>query len=86
VFEPVHGSAPGLAGSDRANPIASILSGVMLLSHLGEIEAAERLERAVADVLAEGRTLTEDLKPRRNDPTAAGTREVADAVIDRVAG
>jgi isocitrate dehydrogenase (NAD+) len=82
----VHGSAEALAGADRANPIAAILSGAMLLHHLGEAEAADRLERAIASVLAAGRTVTYDLKPQRDDPTAAGTSEVADAVIERVAG
>ena len=86
VFEPVHGSAEALAGADRANPIAAILSGAMLLHHLGEAEAADRVERAVASVLAAGRTVTYDLKTQRDDPTAAGTSEVADAVIERVAG
>ena len=84
VFEAVHGSAPKYQGLNKVNPTAMILSGVMLLRHLGEREAAERLERAVEAVLREGRRVTYDLKPDRNDPTAVGTKEMADAVIDRM--
>ena len=64
VFEPVHGSAPQLAGKNQANPTALILSGVLMLRHLNEFEAARRLEQAVARVLAEGRNVTADLKAR----------------------
>ena len=85
VFEATHGSAPRYRGTDRANPMALMLSGAMLLRHLGEVEAGDRLESAVARVLAEGRTVTVDLKARRDDPTAAGTSAVADAVIERLA-
>jgi isocitrate dehydrogenase (NAD+) len=67
------------------NPTALILSGVLMLSHLGEVDAARRLERAVADVIAEGRHVTYDLKPHRDDPTAVGTREMATAICDRLA-
>ncbi len=81
VFEAVHGSAPKHAGQNRVNPAAFILSGVMLLHHLGEREAAERLQQAVTAVLKEGRAVTYDLKPRRNDASAVGTREMADAII-----
>lgn len=79
VFEAVHGSAPRHAGRNRANPTALMLSGAMLLRHAGEGEAAARLEAAIARVIAEGRAVTSDLKPRR-DPTAAGTAAYADAV------
>ena len=84
VFEAVHGSAPRHAGQNRANPFALMLSGVMLLRHAGEEDAAARLEGAIAAVIEEGRTLTYDLKPSRDDPTAAGTSEVADAVIAKL--
>ena len=82
VFEPVHGSAPKYAGMNRVNPTATILSGALLLHHLGEREAGARIERAVKSVIAEGRHVTYDLKPTRDDPTAVGTREMADAIID----
>ena len=84
VFEAVHGSAPRHAGQDRANPFALMLSGVMLLRHVGEDSAADRLEGAIAAVIREGRTLTYDLKPARDDPTAARTSEVTQAVIDQL--
>jgi isocitrate dehydrogenase (NAD+) len=81
VFEATHGSALKYRGTNRANPMALMLSGAMLLRHLGEVEAGDRLEAAVAAVIAEGRTVTYDLKPTRDDPTAAGTAQVADAVV-----
>jgi isocitrate dehydrogenase (NAD+) len=84
VFEPTHGSAPKYAGLNRVNPIAMMLSGVMMLRHLEERDAAARLEAAIAAVMAEGRSVTYDMKPSRDDPTAVGTSEVADAVIDRM--
>ena len=81
VFEPVHGSAPKYTGQNRVNPVATILSGALMLRHLGERQAAERVEAAVAEVIAEGRSVTYDLKPTRDDPTAVGTREMTDAII-----
>jgi isocitrate dehydrogenase (NAD+) len=81
VFEATHGTAPRYRGLNRANPMALMLSGAMLLRHLGETEAGDRLERAVADVIAEGRVVTYDLKPTRDDPTAASTEQVRDAVV-----
>ncbi len=84
VFEPTHGSAPKYKGLNKVNPLAMILSGVMMLRHIGEREAAERLERAVADVIEEGRSVTYDMKPSPDDPTAVGTSEVADAIIERM--
>lgn len=81
VFEPVHGSAPKYAGMNKVNPMATILSGALMLRHLGEIEAGRRVEDAVAAVIADGRKVTYDLKPTRDDPTAVGTREMADAII-----
>jgi isocitrate dehydrogenase (NAD+) len=84
VFEPTHGSAPKYKGQNRVNPMAMMLSGVMMLRHLEERDAADRLEEAVAAVIAEGSSVTYDLKPTRDDPSAVGTSEVADAIIDRL--
>jgi isocitrate dehydrogenase (NAD+) len=84
VFEPTHGSAPKYAGMNKVNPMAELLSGMLMLRHLGEQGAAMRLERAIADVIAEGRSVTYDMKPTRNDPTAVGTSEVADAIIEKL--
>jgi len=81
VFEPTHGSAPKYTGLNKVNPLATILSGIMMLRYLNEKKAAERLEKAVTRVLAEGKSVTYDLKPDRNDPTAVGTAEMADAII-----
>jgi isocitrate dehydrogenase (NAD+) len=81
VFEPVHGSAPKYTGKNRVNPTATILSGALMLSHLGEVEAAKRVQDAVAAVIAEGRSVTYDLKRERDDPSAVGTQEMADAII-----
>jgi len=84
VFEATHGSAPKYKGLDKVNPTAMILSGKLMLDHLGEHEAAHRLERAVADVIAEGARVTYDLKPSRDDPSAVGTSEFADAIIEKL--
>ncbi|NPV08044.1 MAG: isocitrate/isopropylmalate dehydrogenase family protein [Anaerolineae bacterium] len=84
VFEPVHGSAPKYAGQDKVNPTATILSGMMMLRHLGEEAAATAVEQAVADVIAAGEYVTYDLKPSRDDPTAVGTRRMAEAIAERV--
>lgn len=84
VFEPVHGSAPKYAGQNKVNPMAMMFSGVMLLRHLGEKEAAVRMERAISQVISEGKCVTYDLKPRPDDPTAVGTSQVADAVIEKM--
>jgi isocitrate dehydrogenase (NAD+) len=84
VFEATHGSAPRYKGLNKVNPTAMILSGKLMLDHLGERDAAHRLERAVAAVIAEGKRVTYDLKPTRDDPTAVGTSEYADAIIDRL--
>ncbi|GMT47947.1 MAG: isocitrate dehydrogenase [bacterium] len=85
VFEPTHGSAPKYKGLNKVNPLAMILSGVMMLRHIGEREAAERLETAVAEVIEEGKSVTYDMKPVADDPTAVGTSEVADAIIEKMA-
>jgi isocitrate dehydrogenase (NAD+) len=84
VFEPVHGSAPKYKGLNKVNPLAMILSGVMMLRHLGEFEAADRLEQAVASVIEEGKDVTYDLKPKPDDPSAATTSGMADAIIARM--
>ncbi len=84
VFEPTHGSAPKYAGQNKVNPMAMMLSGVMLLRHLGEMGAAERLERAIAEVIAEGKQVTYDMK--HDNTSAAGTSEVAEAVIAKLGG
>jgi isocitrate dehydrogenase (NAD+) len=84
VFEPTHGSAPKYAGQNKVNPMAQLLSGMLMLRHLGEDEAADNLERAIADVISEGESVTYDMKPTRDDPTAVGTSEVADALIEKL--
>ncbi len=84
VFEPTHGSAPKYAGQNKVNPTATILSAVMMLHHIGEHNAAQRLDDAVAAVIAEGDQVTYDLKPNRDDPSAVGTSEMADAIIERL--
>jgi len=81
LFEPTHGSAPKYKGQNKVNPIAMILSGMLMLRYLSENDAADRLEKAVAKIIAEGKDVTYDMKPDRNDPTAVGTSEVADAII-----
>jgi isocitrate dehydrogenase (NAD+) len=81
VFEATHGSAPKYKGQYKMNPTALLLSGVLMLDHLGETQAARRLENAVAHVIKEGKDVTYDMKPRRDDPTAVGTREMARAII-----
>jgi isocitrate dehydrogenase (NAD+) len=86
VFEATHGSAPRYKGLNKVNPTAMILSGKLMLEHLGEREAAQRLERAVAAVVADGKSVTYDLKPTRDDPTAVGTKEYADAIIEELGG
>jgi isocitrate dehydrogenase (NAD+) len=85
VFEPTHGSAPKYAGQNKVNPIAMMLSGVMMLRHLKEGEAADRMEGAIAEVIREGRSVTYDMKPSRDDPSAVGTSDVADAIIEKLA-
>jgi isocitrate dehydrogenase (NAD+) len=84
VFEATHGSAPKYKGLNKVNPTALILSGMLMLRYLGEKAAADRLENAVAGTIAEGKSVTYDMKPRRDDPTAVGTREMADAIIEKM--
>ena len=84
VFEPTHGSAPKYTGQNKVNPMAMMLSGVLMLHHLEEMEAGDRLEQAIAAVIEEGDKVTYDMKPSRDDPSAVGTSEVADAVIEKL--
>jgi isocitrate dehydrogenase (NAD+) len=84
VFEATHGSAPKYKGMNKVNPTALLLSGLMMLRHLGERDAADRMESAIAQVIAEGKSVTYDLKPSRDDPTAVGTSEMAAAIIARM--
>ncbi|MBN1862725.1 MAG: isocitrate/isopropylmalate dehydrogenase family protein [Dehalococcoidales bacterium] len=83
IFEATHGSAPKYTGLNKVNPMSLMLSGVMMLRHLGEKESADRLETAIAGVIAEGKHVTYDLKPEAPGE-AAGTSQVADAVIARL--
>ena len=84
VFEATHGSAPKYKGQNKVNPTALILSAMLMLRHLKESDAADRLEKAVAAVIAEGRDVTYDMKADRNDPTAVGTQEMADAICKKL--
>ncbi|MBI4698098.1 MAG: isocitrate/isopropylmalate dehydrogenase family protein [Nitrospirae bacterium] len=84
VFEATHGSAPKYKGLNKINPMAMILSGGLMLRHLGEMEAAVRLDDAIVSVIKEGKIVTYDMKPSPDDPTAASTSEVADAIISRM--
>ena len=84
LFEATHGSAPKYKGLNKVNPAAVILSGVLMLRHLGEMQAAERLEKAVADVFREGKDVTYDMKADRNDPSAVGTKEMGQAIIAKL--
>jgi isocitrate dehydrogenase (NAD+) len=86
VFEATHGSAPKYKGQNKVNPMAMMFSGLLMLRHLGEDEAADRLEAALAAVIEEGRAVTYDMKPTRDDATAVGTGQVADAVIEKLGG
>jgi isocitrate dehydrogenase (NAD+) len=82
IFEPTHGSAPKYAGQNKVNPMAMMLSGMLMLRHLDETEAANRLEGAISEVIRTGENVTYDMKPTRDDPTAVGTSEVADAIVE----
>jgi isocitrate dehydrogenase (NAD+) len=84
MFEATHGSAPKYKGQNKVNPTALMLSGVLMLRHLDELEAADRLEAAIASVIKKGEKVTYDLKPTRDDPSAVGTSEFADAVIEEM--
>jgi len=84
IFEPTHGSAPKYAGQNKVNPIAMMLSGMMMLHHLGETKNATGLEKAIADVITEGKNVTYDLKPDMPNAQVVGTSQVADAVIEKL--
>ncbi len=84
VFEATHGTAPDLAGTNQADPIGVMLSGAMLLRHVGEREAGDRLEAAIVEVLADGAHMPGDLRAPHDDRPPAGTFQVADAVIARL--
>ncbi|MCI0849704.1 MAG: isocitrate/isopropylmalate dehydrogenase family protein, partial [Chloroflexi bacterium] len=84
LFEPTHGSAPKYTGQNKVNPMAMMLSGMLMLRHIGERAAADRLEQALADVIREGTSTTYDMKADREDPSAVGTSQVADAVIQKL--
>jgi isocitrate dehydrogenase (NAD+) len=84
MFEATHGSAPKYKGQNKVNPTALMLSGVLMLAHLEEREAADRMEAAIATVIRKGDRVTYDLKPTRDDPSAVGTSEFADAVIEEI--
>ena len=84
IFEPAHGSAPKYTGQNKVNPIAMILSGAMMLRHIDEKAAADRLDKAVAETVADGKSVTYDLRPGRDAATAIGTSEMADAIIARL--
>lgn len=84
VFEATHGSAPKYKGMNKVNPSALILSGVLMLRHLKEFDAAAKLENAVAKIIEQGKDVTYDLKPTKDDPTAVGTKEMADAIIKKM--
>jgi len=81
LFEPTHGAAPKYKGQNKVNPTATILSAVLMLRYIKEEKAADKLEQAIAKVIKEGKSVTYDLKADRTDPSAAGTREMADAII-----
>jgi isocitrate dehydrogenase (NAD+) len=84
MFEAVHGSAPKYKGQNKVNPTAVILAGMLMLRYLGEGDAAARLEKAVSQVVAEGKAVTYDMKADRNDPSAVGTSQMADAIIAKL--
>jgi isocitrate dehydrogenase (NAD+) len=84
IFEPTHGSAPKYKGMNKMNPIAMILSGVMMLRHLGEKSAADRVDNALTSVFLEGKWVTYDMKPNPDDPEAASTSQVAEAIIKKL--
>ena len=84
TFEACHGSAPKYKGQNKVNPVGLILSGVLMLRHMGKTAEADKLENAVAAVIAEGKSVTYDMKADRDDPTAVGTSEMADAIIEKI--
>ncbi len=84
LFEPTHGSAPKYKGMNKVNPVAQMLSAVMMLNYIGEKRCADLMEKAIADVIEEARSVTYDMKPDRDDPSAVGTSQMADAIIEKI--
>jgi isocitrate dehydrogenase (NAD+) len=84
LFEPVHGAAPKYTGKNKVNPTATILSAALMLKHIGEHKKAEILEKSVAAVIMKGESVTYDLKPTRTDPSAVGTKEMTEAIIEEI--
>jgi isocitrate dehydrogenase (NAD+) len=84
IFEATHGSAPKYKGQNKVNPVALILSGMLMLRHLGKMAEADKLEKAVAGVIEEGKSVTYDMKEKRDDPTAVGTSQMAEAIIEKI--
>jgi isocitrate dehydrogenase (NAD+) len=84
IFEATHGTAPDIAGQNKVNPGSILLSCVMMLVHLGEETAAQRLQKAIADVLKEGKYVTADLKAPGAETPPVGTREMGQAIADRI--
>ena len=84
LFEATHGSAPKYKGLNKVNPTAVILSGMLMLRYIGETAAADKLEKAVAAVIKEGKDVTYDMKDNRNDPSAVGTMQMAEAIARKV--
>jgi isocitrate dehydrogenase (NAD+) len=84
LFEPTHGSAPKYKGLNKVNPTAMMFSAVLMLNYIGESSCADLLETAIAQNISEGKYVTYDMKPTRDDPTAVGTKEVADAIVEKI--
>jgi len=84
IFEATHGSAPKYKNLNKVNPTALVLSGAMMLRYMGKTAEADKLEAAVATVIAEGKSVTYDMKTDRNDPTAVSTSQMADAIIEKI--
>ncbi|OGR83537.1 MAG: isocitrate dehydrogenase [Elusimicrobia bacterium RIFCSPLOWO2_01_FULL_54_10] len=84
LFEAIHGSAPKYKGMNKVNPSACLLSAKMMLNHLGETDAAKRMGDAIKAIFAEGKNVTYDMKPFRDDPTAVGTSQMGNAIIKKM--
>ena len=84
LFEPTHGSAPKYKGLNKVNPTAMMFSAVLMLNYIGESSCADYLETAIAQNISEGKYVTYDMKPTRDDPSAVGTKEVADAIVKKI--
>ncbi|GAQ94924.1 isocitrate dehydrogenase [Thermodesulfovibrio aggregans] len=84
VFEPTHGSAPKYKGLNKVNPFAIILSAVMMLNHIGEKEAASKIEKAISEIIKEGKYVTYDMKSPEDPNPPVGTQEVAEALIEKI--